>query len=309
MKFPLPVHACHDTPAPGAQKKASGPRFVLLLMLATLLASFLPGTALAGPWTKAPGEYYLKLGQSFYGADAYRRADGETVQDADYRQATTFLYGEYGLLPGMHVQAYLPFVSAHRRGHERGERHGHQDHGTRGPGDAVVGLQLTPPGKKLAFALRLDAKLPLYDVDPNKQTGAQDVPLGDGQVDLTTWLGFGGGFGPIPAYGLLELGYQRRTSWTVFSEVAVPDYEDSAALSSQVGYRLGRDVIVAWNASGVFALREDAVTKSYLVTGPAVFWPVLPWLALEADASVTPWSRNSADGWSVGLGASVRRGP
>ncbi|MBA2664534.1 MAG: hypothetical protein H0U74_19760 [Bradymonadaceae bacterium] len=273
----------------------------LLFALPATLATQVP-TASAGPWTKSSGEFYVKFGESFYMADAFRNADGELVAGTDYFSATTYLYGEFGLMNGLHIHGYLPFVVAQNQ-------LGGEVYSDRGFGDAMLGIQASP--LKLAFptAVRLDAKIPLYSGDISGPNALQTPARGDAQLDLTAWLSAGAGFNTIPLFFFADVGYQHRTSLTL-SDTARGPFSDGLVFAAQAGYWLFDDrAIISLNTSGLMALQEDTVSKSYVTVGPSLFIPLNHFIAMEADAYWTPYSRNSAAGWSFGLGVSVRGGP
>src|SRR5690554_1949358 len=83
-----------------------------LIICAALLYS---SSALAGPWTKDTGEYYVKVGESAYQASSFRTPEGFLVTGVDYFSATSYLYAELGLLDGVHLQTYLPVMFARNR--------------------------------------------------------------------------------------------------------------------------------------------------------------------------------------------------
>ena len=72
--------------------------FFITLILLTAASFVAAPAAQAGPWTKSTGEFYAKIGEGFYSADAFRTADGELISGTNYFSATTYLYAEYGVL-------------------------------------------------------------------------------------------------------------------------------------------------------------------------------------------------------------------
>ncbi|TXD31640.1 hypothetical protein FRC96_20985 [Lujinxingia vulgaris] len=264
------------------------------LLVSSLVSTLAMPEALAGPWTKDSGDYYVKVGESAYQANAFRTPEGFLVTGVDYFSATTYLYAELGLLDGVHLQTYVPLTYARNR-------FGSQSYSDFGPGDMNLAIQASPLNLKVPTSVRLEAKLPLYGRPPGDLTPAR----GDQQVDLTLWLSAGGGHHDLGVYFYADVGYQHRSAWT-FDGTEVGDFSDGLVTMAQVGYNLFDTATVALTSSAVFPLSDDRISKSYLTVGPSIFVPLTERIALEADGYLTPFSRNSAAGWAVGLGVSVR---
>jgi len=137
--------------------------------LIVVLALGTPQPAAAGPWTKDQGELYVKLGQGFFFADSFRDSSGNLQDGVAYLGATTSVYFEVGVLRGLHVWGYLPYVVA-RNTIQENDSNWLRTSG----GDALLGLQYTPHFVELPLpaALKLEVKVPLYDVN------GQDLRLG-----------------------------------------------------------------------------------------------------------------------------------
>lgn len=262
-----------------------------------LLSSFLltPGLAEAGPWTKSTGEYYLKIGESFYRATSFRTGSGIQISGVDYFSATTYLYGEAGVWENLHIQTYIPLMYSRTA-------IGGTDQSDFGFGDAKLGLQASPFPTPFPTSIRLEGQIPLYGPPATPQTPAR----GDQQLDLTLWVSAGGGLSVLPLYFYADLGYMHRTDIT-FDDTVVPDFSDSFVALAQVGYTIADTLIVALNTSAILPFQEDSVTESYITVGPSIFWPITDRIALEMDGSFTPYSRNSAEGWALGFGISFRQ--
>ncbi|MBW2734108.1 MAG: hypothetical protein JRH20_17100 [Deltaproteobacteria bacterium] len=262
-----------------------------------------PTPALAGPWTKGPGELYVKLGEGAFLSDSFVGPDGKVVKGTKYAGITTSAYFEVGLIKGLQVQGLLPYtigintfddgVTAIRSG----------------GGDMLVGLQASPP-LGLPLAARLELKIPLYDVgDSPEFFGSRYPAFGDGQIDVTLWLGAGGSL-PGPFYTWGEVGYRFRTEAFIGDgPVDKREFSDSVAWLGQVGWTFYKRMILAVNFIGVMALagEEDIYTKSYITLGPTVFLPVWRGLAIEAGFDPIVYARNSAPGFSISLGVSYSR--
>lgn len=255
--------------------------------------------AQAGPWTKSAGEFYAKIGEGFYTADAYRSATGELIDGTEYLSATTFIYAEYGLLDGLHLQTYIPFMTA------RNQFAG-QSYSDTGFGDATLALQVSP-FKNLSFptSFRLEAKIPLYSGNRAPDVPAGTPGRGDAQYDFNIWASAGGSLYPIPLYFYVDVGFQYRSDITL-ADVFPGPFSNGVLFAAQIGYTFFDRATVALNSGGILTLEEDYISKSYITVGPSIFFTLNDLIAIEADVNWTPYSRNSADGFSFGLGVSFR---
>ena len=275
-------------------------------ILALLFASaFLPSVALAGPWTKGPGEAYVKFSQLYFTSNTFVDAQGNRVEGADYVATTSSLYAEVGVLENVHLQTFLPYIFSRNFFEEQDANYANV-----GFGDALFGVQWTPVKTKVPWALKLETKVPLYDLGAVQGPQAIQFPaLGDGQVDATLWAGVGASFYPVPVYALAEVGYRYR-SGLYPGEDNGRRYKDTAVLNAQVGATLFDDkVIVAANLNGAFALGDDAFTQSFLTVGPSVAVYVWKKLALEATTSPMIYSKNNSPGTTYSLGISYQPSP
>ena len=124
-----------------------------------------------------------------------------------------------------------------------------------------MAIQYTPiPVESLAWALRTEGKLPLYDVSDVAPAAGQPprVPaLGDGQFDLTQWLSLGGSLWPLPVYGFVEGGWRYRSSW-YYGVGSEQDYGSGPVWRAQVGAELfeGALLVYATGAGGPHVSRR-----------------------------------------------------
>lgn len=273
-----------------------------MLCMASILV---PSVALAGPWTKGPGEAYVKFSQLYFGSNTYVDAEGTRVEGADYVATTSSLYAEIGVAENLHLQTFLPYLFSRNYFEEQ-----EANYANVGFGDALFAVQWTPVKTKVPWALKLETKIPLYDLGAVEGPLAIQFPaLGDGQIDATLWGGIGASLYPLPIYALAELGYRYR-SGVYIGEDNGRRYKDSIAVNSQVGVTfLEGKVIVAANLSGAFALGDDEVTQSFLTVGPSLAVYVWKKLALEATASPMVYSKNNSPGTTYSLGLSYQPSP
>lgn len=277
--------------------------FVRAAQLAlSTLALLAPAAASAGPWTKDAGGVYAKLSGGAFIAGEYVDPSGAAVTGVDYLGVTTALYVEAGVAEGLQVQLYLPHVVARNSYAATGDRYL-----SLGFGDARVGVQYGFPFFDFPLALRIEGKVPLYDVaEPGGLEHGLFPALGDGQVDLDYWLSAGGSLDGLPLYGFVELGYRLRTS--IYTGEGAPlDYGDALLTYAQLGYTVYAGVIVAANAQAVVPFEDDGRTKGYATVGPSIYAPVGAGLALELYYDATIWARAASAGQTVILGVSYAR--
>lgn len=269
----------------------AGPRFIVVAALVLLAAP-----AWAGPWSKSGGELYVKLSGGAFIAGEYVDPAGQTADDVDYLGVTSALYAELGLAEKLHLVVYLPHVVARNAYAASGDRYL-----SFGGGDARIGAQWSPP-VKLPVAIRLDVKVPLYDITaPGGLEGTLFPARGDGQVDVDGWLSIGGSaFG---FYGFVEAGYRHRTAAYTGGDPGLT-YADSALTYGQLGYTFGPSITVALNAQAVVPLADDGRTKGYATVGPSIYAPVGAGLALEGYYDASIWARAASRGQTAIVGIS-----
>lgn len=275
-------------------------RYVWATSFALTLLAMVP-QAEAGPWTKAPGEAYIKYSQLFFGSDTFIDAQGNRVTGTDYAATTASIYAEFGIIPNVHAQVFVPYILS-RNFFEAEET----SYANVGFGDTLLALQWTPIKTKIPWAIKLEAKLPFYDLGSIEGPRASQFPaLGEGQLDVTLWGSVGGSFYPLPLYALAEIGYRHRTA-IFFGEDNGVRYLDTVAFNGQVGATLGKRFLIALNVGGTLALGDDQVTQSFVTLGPAVAIYLWDKLALEANASPMIYSRNNSPGTTYSLGLSYQ---
>jgi len=272
-------------------------RFLTTLLLVAAVAT----PAAAGPWTKSPGELYVKVGESFFVSDSYVDSSGTVHEGTRYTGASTFAYYEIGFAPKLQVMGYLPFTIA-RNDFPDGSAYLQS-----GGADALIGLQWSPPIPVVQTAVRADVKIPMYDVGALRGPAAMSFPaFGDGQVDVTLWWSAGGGLPSTPLYLWGEAGYRIRTEGYVGTG-DTRAFADSFVWAGQLGVTVPDKLWVAVTANGVAPFRQDEVTKGYLTVGPSVGVRPVTWLAIEASFDPIVWAHNSSPGVGFGAGVSVTR--
>ena len=170
-----------------------------------------------------------------------------------------------------------------------------------GGGDAKLAAQWSSPWLDWPHAARLEAKVPLYTPEqPPGQEGFFFPAPGDGQLDVTVWLGAGGSAGAV--FGFAEVGHVFRTE-VFFGDDPGRNYADGVAWLGQLGYDLF-GVVLAVNVQGVAPYEADETTRGTLDLGPSVYARVGGGLALEARYASTLWARNASSGHAAGVGVS-----
>lgn len=282
----------------------------ILQCLWMALVLLVPASARAGPWSKDPGHWYFKLGQSLFTADGFRDAEGRFNTESSYLGLNTFAYGEVGLVEGLQTQFYLPFTIGINSFDEDSTlrlstrcENGLlvNDTSRRSFGDASAGLQYSPKLMTMPHALRADVKLPLYDLaDPRGACRDLFPQPGDGQLDITLWLSLGDSFHPRPFYLYGELGHRFRTE--VFIGEATPQqYGDTFVFFGQAGWEFTRGAFLQLNLQLSLPYVDDSTTKGSVVLGPALFVPLEAGFAVETEVQFTPWASNSAEGVAEAL--------
>ena len=274
------------------------------MMVAACLVFQAAKPASAGPWSKDLGQFYAKVGQDFFWADSFRDSSGKLVKGTNYLGSTTSFYGEVGLSRGFHLQAYLPYMVG---------RNSFDDGGSfsRGSGgDAIFALQFKPIWPlPFPVALRLEVKVPLYDVAGVDSPLAEQFPApGDGQLDFSYWLSLGGSIDSLGIYLFAELGYIQRTEVFVGKGIEGDiTFRDGVGFRAQAAYILFNRLHLGLTVNGVIAAASDETTKSTISVGPLIYCRLWEGLAVEASFSPAVYAKNSAMGMSAGLGLSYRK--
>jgi hypothetical protein len=276
---------------------------VLLKSLVPMLLSILVAqSAVAGPWTRSTGEFYVQTGERLFLADSYVDNRGALVNNVDYVGASTYLYMEAGIASQLQVHGYLPYIVAinsfiddwrYMRG---------------GLGDGLLGMQWAP-FDDILLALRLDAKIPLYDLNNYEGPYTLNFPaLGSGQVDFTWWMSYGGNLPNRPLYIFAELGFRQRTGLYVGEGIdSPPDYGNSIPFNFQMGINRWAHFIPTLNIGGTIPFKDDGVTDGFVTLTEGAYIPLKGGFALVLGIDEIAWARNSALGYGFNLGFAYAR--
>jgi hypothetical protein len=277
-------------------------KLLALALAAGLLLS--PAPASAGPWTKSLKQVYVKLGQGFFISDSFVDSTGVLQEGTNYLGATTSIYFETGLWDKLHIQGYMPYVVAIN---DEGKQKFMRVSG----GDMLLALQYgIPIPVSFPIAVKVEFKVPLYDAGSVKGDFRKSFPIpGDGQLDITFWLGAGASLGDIPLFFFAEVGYRLRTEAYVGDGLFDNNGNtralgDGIAYFAQVGYTFFKRVTLAVNTGGILSFAKDQYTKSYVTVGPSLFIPIKWGLAAEASFDPVVYAYASAPGMSFTVGLS-----
>ncbi len=287
------------------------PRTILRRLFCLLLFGLPLHQAQAGPWSQAPGHFYVKASQNFLFGRESIGPTGE-VSGGDFFGASTQLYGEIGIFYGLQAQFFIPYSVF------RVTRSPQEFYQLDSFVDSTVGLQWTPPFLQQAIgfpiALRFDAKIPMYDQKPftqdpaTKDTFTRFPIIGEGQLDFTLWLSAGGSIPRTDLYLFAEVGYRFRSEVFVDQRIAALglDFLDSFVFQFQAGYNLFRRVLIMLNTSGVIPLGDSPVTKGFVGIGLGLYVPVWRGLAVEFNVDQMLWFKSAPPITSLGLGISYK---
>jgi hypothetical protein len=199
------------------------PAFAGMAFIATL---FISSSALAGPWNRDPGHFYINLNYSRIVAGAYfdralqpNQVSGRTLTPGGrYLQHGMGLYGEVGIvkrwLMGLLEWNVLRYSSIDPASDDPTPR---PSGSTLGVGDLRIGVQsgLLERGAHLAASLVLG--IPVGDPRPVANNegishSGRGLPLGSGDVNLQLSIALGEGFSfwVIQGFAIFSMGMRLR---------------------------------------------------------------------------------------------------
>jgi hypothetical protein len=277
-----------------------------------ILAALLVPDASAGAWTKSLGEHYAKAGVELYGTTRFVRA-GTAGSGGSYVGEQVTAYGELGVLRAWPVQINLsaPFVVG-THATQVSDPLGELDvrASTARLGDLRVAAQVALH-RSAPISAAVEAKVPLYandSVGENQPVLAPLFPLpGDGQVDLTAWLGAGRSWGPTFVEG--ALGYRHRTEafvgWHPPETIA---FVDGIPFVLKGGHRFGKAMLLLAGTEGIVNVAPDDadVTRQYASLFVSAMVDLGRGVAIEPRTWGEVWAKNTSQGVGGGLAVSVR---
>lgn len=166
------------------------------------LTALLPARALAGAWTQPQGGFYDRIAANYYFADHSFDSEGDRqhmAADGRFTDANLSNYVEYGLTDRMTLINSLYYKYLHSDDTAR-------EITTWGVGDIDVAARFKlAEGKAGVLSAQALVKI------PNAYDKNDDLPLGNGQIDVEAKLLYGRSLWPLfPGYFNVELGYRWR---------------------------------------------------------------------------------------------------
>ncbi len=261
------------------------PAIYAVSLVCALICWALPSAAHASPWTLPNDKFVLGFDSNFQMADHEYLADG-THQvfplEGDFTALTFTISGRYGITDRLEGAAELemkqvdyqadpvllavPDQSSDKQTLNQSILNFSQTHA--GLGDVNLHLRYNFHKGLLMATSETSAKLPIA-YQPPQGTFAQgqadttaiadDVTLGDGQVDLCEGILFGLYVPPTRSFGRLDLTYAHR--------FGAPGDQGRALLS--VGQYVGDMVLLFASADGAYTLFDgDTIGTSYITHSP-----------------------------------------
>jgi len=173
--------------------------FLSIAFLFLLLMS--PQLVFAGAWTANKDSVYNKLAVNFFKANKNFTSSGgkeDMPGNGEFTDDNTVYYGEYGLDEGKTLFVSIPFKQMKYRSDTT------NNEARMGVGDVDVGFRYRFAAQPAVFSVQGLVKLPwAYNKD-------DDLPLGNGQMDVEIRFLVGKSFHPLPMYAGVELGYRYR---------------------------------------------------------------------------------------------------
>lgn len=262
------------------------------LAAALFFLLIIPGIASAGAWTQPKGTLYAKMAANYFRSTAgYDRSGGiiSVADNGSFEDFNVTWYQEYGLLENFTIIASLPYKTVRFEDDLLKSD-------TYGLGDIDVAGRLRIVRKPVVVSLQALVKLPwAYDRD-------EQVPIGNGQVDLEGRLLVGRSLHPLPAYAGLELGYRHRDGdpsdefryLAEFGYTFVPRLSARVKLDGTLSVENGNDTGTGLNSTltNEYDLGKLEVTTSFLIREN---------LFLECTWTPTVYGENTSQGHTFSL--------
>lgn len=216
------------------------------IALGLLLLSLLSSSAIANPWTRRSGSFYIQPSYSFIAADEFYGPGGNRVPIVDtYLQQHFSLYTEVGVIDRWLTVVYDGVLFRNNEITDVGS--------TSGLGDMKLGVWSGLITAPVRLSAGLIVGLPTGDPSPTAGPGAQpgadliarSLPTGDGEWDIEFPVavghsfGGGGGFWPLEHYAIARVSYWLRTSTRASLPGATSDeFADAVNWHLELGSRL-----------------------------------------------------------------------
>jgi hypothetical protein len=225
--------------------------------LALLVLLLRPDAAIAGPWTRDAGHFYLSTSYLRIAANDFYGPDFSIVPIRPYDQQLVSFYGEVGVITRWLTLAVdgVPY----RYNELVGQGY------TQGVGDWRIGAWTGIVTHPLRLALAMTLGIPFGDPHPSagpsasvaQQQLASSLPTGDGEYNVEWRISAGYAFGrypryPVSHYVVAEAGYWLRTGGIADSFVY------HVEIGTQLPYKYVDRVTVILRLNGVESFASNA---------------------------------------------------
>lgn len=260
------------------------------------------GSPAAGQWPAGRGEYWVKASLFHHETRTQYAFDGSTrpffQPNAESRSNAFFLDVLYGITDRLDVWAQVPWFDL-RFDDDTQSLH------DSGIGDIRLSLRynlLRLRGGSVPVSARITAKVPVVDFEIDRDV----IPVGDGQWDYEAWLETGVSLWPLPAYGVLWLGYR----WRTLNESTTVDPGDERVLLAEAGGtlagRLGGKVVLDASfgkPTAIQGVSSPNDRREIVYVQPTLTFDLTPALTLEVGPRLPLHGKNFPAGrqWVLGL--------
>jgi hypothetical protein len=225
--------------------------------LALLLVWLAPATALAGPWTRDAGHFFLSTSYLRIAARNFYGPDFSIVPIRPYEQQLASFYGEVGVISRWLTVAVDGVAYRHNELIGQGY--------TQGVGDWRVGAWSGLVIRPFRLAVATTVGIPFGDAHPSagpygtvaQRQLANSLPTGDGEYNVEWRVSAGYSFGryrryPLSHYVIGEVGYWLRTGGIADSFVY------RLELGTQLPYKVVDRFILILRLNGVESFASNA---------------------------------------------------
>ncbi len=252
------------------------PGLTLLICLSSFLA--VPLCAQSG-FTKEQGDIYAKADYGGFSSADYYDLNGARIQTDTFSQRFTSIYLEYGVIPRFTL--ILDWPAYRWQGYSSSKQ-------VQGIGDLRVGLKWGILGGKFPLSLTIMPEFPIGPAElvaENLSSNGMpfNLPTGDGEFNLNSFLSLSHSFYPIPAYLNLFLGYNLRTQYQGLS------FQDQLSGGGELGAELAKGIWARVNINLLQSLgsvpqstdfvRGEGTSFSAFATG--LTWMIIPNLGVD----------------------------
>ncbi len=245
-------------------------RHLSAALAAASLLAVAATSAVAGPWSLAPGEYYTELRGSFFSASSYYNDDGDRIVTNTLQESRSLRsYSELGWKKHFSVQLSLPAVSRTFR-----DSDDHIALSNSGLSDFGFGLRYAIANGRSASAVQVGWQAPVG------YNAALNPALGDGHQALSASLQLGGAAGKN-AFWQASAGWKydyrtvgKRSSDAATDGAAAVDWADHFTTDGALGVWMG-DLNVAgqWVAELPMSTGRPLETQ-WVLAGPRLTYRV-----------------------------------